>query len=79
MAEAIAGLEARGWLVGEELTEAGRAGRQAIEDRTDAAEQPLVEALQNKIDALAYQLDGWGQLCIEADAFPPDPFKRWAG
>ena len=32
-----------------------------------------------QIDALAYRLDGWGQLCIDADAFPPDPFKRWAG
>jgi hypothetical protein len=79
MGRAIDGLEARGWLVGEELTEAGRAGRQEIEDRTDSAEQRLVEELADVIDALAYQLDGWGQICIDADAFPPDPFKKWAG
>jgi hypothetical protein len=79
MGTAIEQLEKRGWLVGEELTEAGAAGRQEIEDRTDAAEREFVEALGAEIDALAYQLDGWGQLCIDADAFPPDPFKRWAG
>jgi hypothetical protein len=79
MGAAIASLQHRGWLDGEELTEDGDAGRRAIEDRTDAAEAALVTALGGEIDSLAYLLDGWGQLCIEANAFPPDPFKRWAG
>ncbi|HSP37067.1 MAG TPA: hypothetical protein VLR26_04880 [Frankiaceae bacterium] len=79
MGAAIVALQKRGWVEGEELTEDGRVGRRAIEDRTDAAESALVTALGPDIDALAYLLDGWGQLCIEADAFPPDPFKRWAG
>ena len=79
MGAAIDALQRRGWLDGEELTEAGAAGRRVIEDRTDAAESGLVAALGSEIDALTYLLDGWGQLCIEADAFPPDPFKRWAG
>lgn len=79
MGEAMVSLAERGWLDGEELTELGRAGRDEIESRTDAAEHPLVAALGHDIDALANRLDGWGQLCIDADAFPPDPFKRWAG
>jgi hypothetical protein len=79
MGDAIEALRRIGWLDGEELTEQGAAGRREIEDRTDAAERALVVALGPEIDALAYRLDGWGQLCIEADAFPPDPFKRWAG
>jgi hypothetical protein len=79
MGEAIEALRRKGWMDGEELTDVGAAGRREIEDRTDAAEHALVVALGNEIDALAYRLDGWGQLCIEADAFPPDPFKRWAG
>jgi hypothetical protein len=79
MGEAMTSLTARGWLDGEQLTELGRSGRDEIERRTDAAEHPLVTALGHDIDALAYRLDSWGQLCIDADAFPPDPFKRWAG
>lgn len=79
MGDALVSLERRGWLEGEELTELGRVGRQEIEDRTDEAEAALVAALGKDIDALTYRLDGWGQLCIQADAFPPDPFKRWAG
>ncbi len=79
MGDAMTSLTDRGWLADEELTELGRAGRDEIEARTDAAEHPLVAALGRDIDAVAYRLDGWGQLCIDADAFPPDPFKRWAG
>jgi hypothetical protein len=79
MGQAMASLTARGWLDSEQLTELGRAGRDEIEARTDAAEHPLVAALGHDIDAVSYRLDGWGQLCIDADAFPPDPFKRWAG
>src|SRR3954454_1301166 len=75
----IAGPESRGWRGGEQLTDAGAAVRREIEERTDAAEQGLLARLDGAIDVLADRLNGWGQLCIDAGAFPPDPFKRWAG
>ena len=38
-------LRARGWLAGEEITDAGRDARDRIELATDAQEAPLVDAL----------------------------------
>jgi len=76
---AAAALETRGWLAGESLTEAGHRGRQEIEDRTDAAERPLIDAIGADLPPVTESLNLWGQLCIDAGAFPPDPFKRWAG
>jgi hypothetical protein len=79
MEEALAGLTGRGWLAGDELTEAGRRARHEIEDRTDAAEQSVVAALGSGLDEAAAALNHWGQRCIDAGAFPPDPLKRAAG
>jgi len=79
MSAAVAGLEARGWLRDGALTDAGRAARAGIEDRTDAAEQPIVDALGGRLDEVCARLDGWAERCIAAGAFPADILKRAAG
>jgi hypothetical protein len=79
MSAAVDGLEARGWLRDGALTDAGRAARVGIEDRTDAAEQPIAAALGDRLDEVVARLDGWSERCIAAGAFPADTLKRAAG
>jgi hypothetical protein len=79
MGAAVEGLQARGWLRGGVLTDAGRAVRAGIEDRTDAAEDAVVAALGGRLDEVCARLDGWSERCIAAGAFPADVFKRAAG
>jgi hypothetical protein len=79
MRAAVDGLEARGWLRDGALTDAGRAARACIEDRTDAAEQPVVAGLGGRLDEVCARLDGWSERCIVAGAFPADILKRAAG
>jgi len=79
MQRAVARLERRGWLRDGALTEDGVAGRLSIEQRTDAQEQAIVAALGDRLREVCDRLNHWGQLCIEAGAFPPDILKRAAG
>ena len=79
MRAAVDGLEARDWLRDGALTDAGRAARADIEDRTDAAEQAIVAALGGRLDEVCARLGGWGERCITAGAFPADILKRAAG
>jgi hypothetical protein len=79
MSAAVDGLEARGWLRDGALTDAGRAARAGIEDRTDAAEEPIAAALGDRLDEVVARLDGWSERCIAAGAFPADILKRAAG
>jgi hypothetical protein len=79
MDAAVAGLEARGWLRDGVLTDAGRAARAILEDQTDAAEQPIADALGGRLDEVCARLDGWSERCIAAGAFPADILKRAAG
>jgi hypothetical protein len=79
MSAAVDGLQARGWLRDGALTDAGRAARAGIEDRTDAAEQPVAAALGDRLDEVIARLDGWSERCIAAGAFPADILKRAAG
>jgi hypothetical protein len=79
MQRAVARLESRGWVRDGALTGEGLAERLSIEERTDAQEQPIVAALGGRIDEVCSRLNHWGQLCIEAGAFPPDILKRAAG
>lgn len=72
-------LRASGWLDDDELTAAGRAARQRIEDRTDALEQGVVEALGDRLDHVVERCSTWSATCVDARLFPPDPFKRAAG
>ena len=79
MDAAVDGLEARGWLRDGALTDAGRAARAGIEDRTDAAEQAIVAALGGRLDEVCARLADWSERCIAAGAFPADILKRAAG
>ena len=79
MQRAVARLESRGWIRDGGLTDSGLAGRLGIEQRTDAQEQPIVAALGGRLEEVCDRLNHWGQLCIEAGAFPPDILKRAAG
>lgn len=72
-------LEGEGLVANGTLTEAGRRFRDALEERTDAMEQPIVNAMGADFAGVVAQLDVWSALCIEAGAFPSDPFKRAAG
>ena len=79
MQRAVARLESRGWIRDGGLTDSGFAGRLGIEQRTDAQEQPIAAALGDRLEEVCDRLNHWGQLCIEAGAFPPDILKRAAG
>jgi hypothetical protein len=79
MQGAVEGLERRGWLRDGGLTDAGLAARLAIEQHTDAQEESIVAGLGGRLDEVCDRLNHWGQLCIEAGAFPPDILKRAAG
>lgn len=50
IAEALDGLEARGWVADGRLTPSGRAARLAVEDATDRAHEPLVARLGDRVD-----------------------------
>jgi hypothetical protein len=79
MHQAVARLESRGWVRDGGLTDAGLAGRLDIEQRTDAQEESIAAALGDRLEEVCDCLNHWGQLCIEAGAFPPDILKRAAG
>jgi hypothetical protein len=79
MEQGVSNLERRGWIRYGGLTEDGRLARQELEYRTDHQEQAIVTALGRNLDEVCDQLNAWGQLCIEAGAFPPDILKRAAG
>ncbi len=78
-AAALDDLRNRGLLDGDTLTAEGHSAREAIEATTDAMEQGVVDALGADLDAVADQLAAWGQTCVDAETFPPDPRKRAAG
>jgi hypothetical protein len=79
----IAGAEARltdrGLMADGRLTTTGTRERAAIETATDAAQQPVLDELGDDPERLFDQLDAWSALCIEAGAFPDNPYKRAAG
>jgi hypothetical protein len=79
MQRAVEALELYGWLRDGSLTDAGLAVRVEIEEHTDAQEESIVAALGDRFDEACDRLNHWGQLCIEASAFPPDILKRAAG
>ena len=60
------------------LTDVGLDYRREIEARTDALDQPLIDAIGD-LDAIIDPLRTWSTSCIRAGLFPPDPFKRAAG
>lgn len=75
---AVAGLEARGLVAGGEITPAGRRLRDDIEERTDAMEQPVIDAIGEDFEATVVSLDAWSAICAEAGAFPPGTYRNVA-
>jgi Helix-turn-helix family len=64
-------LEARGLLADHQLTERGRAEREAVEVATDAQCQPIVHALGDDLDELLAILHPWGAAIRGACGYPP--------
>jgi hypothetical protein len=76
---ALSRLRALGLLDGDALSAQGRATRDALEERTDALEQTVVEAIGPELPDLIAQLNTWGALVTASGNFPPDLRKRAAG
>ncbi len=79
IAATAAALEQRGLVASGVLTAAGRRLRDRIEERTDAMEQGIVEAIGADFEAVVAQLGEWAERCIAAKTFTADVFKRAAG
>ncbi len=81
IADAAADLAAADLVIDGELTASGLDYRRDIEARTDALDEPLIDGLATvaDVDGVIGQLADWSQRCVDAGAFPPDPFKRAAG
>lgn len=76
---ALTQLRTDGWLDGEELTDVGATVLAGLEATTDRLCAPLVAAMGDAFDAAVTTLTGWGEACIAAEAFPPDPRKLACG
>ena len=72
-------LEQRGLIALGALTASGRRFRNDIEERTDAMERTIVEAIGDDFEWLVGRLQEWSTLCIAAKTFTSDVFKRAAG
>ena len=71
IASAVADLEARGLVSAGEITTTGRAFRDDLEDRTDALEQPIIDAIGDEFDPTAKALDRWSAAIADSGAFRP--------
>ncbi len=71
---AVAELERRGLVAGGEITPAGRQLRDELEDRTDALEQPIVDAMGDDFEPVTRALDGWSAAVVATGAFPPGAY-----
>jgi hypothetical protein len=78
-AKAASRLEADGLIADGKITPEGTAFRDAIEKDTDTAQDDLLTAVGDDLGSVVEQTNTWSQLCVEADAFPPDIRKRAAG
>lgn len=72
---AVAELEARGLVSGAEITAAGRVFRDQLEDRTDALEQPVVDAMGEDFEPVIQALDTWSTTIAASGAFPPGTYR----
>ncbi len=79
VATAAASLQARGWMDGTDLTDAGRAARGTIEAATDQSQHALVDALGGSLDEIITQAGDVSRRLVEAHAVPADPRKRAGG
>ena len=74
---AVARLEARGWMQDDALTDVGRTGREAVEDATDRALRPALEALGDDADELFGILEPWGAAMRAAGGYIGGPVDLW--
>ena len=63
-------LEARGLVAGGELTDVGRAEREAVEVATDRQCRPIVDALADDLGTLVEILLPWGDAVRAAGGYP---------
>jgi hypothetical protein len=75
----IAKLTVAGFVADWQMTSKGRAFRDQVEERTDASQRTLVQALGDELETVIEQVTPWSQRCVKAGAFPFDPRKRAAG
>lgn len=68
---AEARLESRGLVVGGEATRAGRMAREEVEQLTDRACRPMIDALDDDAVELVRTLQAWGAEIRAADGYHP--------
>ena len=61
------------------LTERGRRLRDAIEQQTEAALAPVLDAIGPELPALTRRLDEWSAAIVAGGGAPPDVYKRISG
>ena len=76
---AVANLQARGWMDGDDLTDRGRAARVGIEEVTDASQGALIEGCGAGLDGIIARAGDISTRLVAARAFPADPRKRAGG
>jgi hypothetical protein len=75
---AVARLRARGWLDdAEALTPDGREAREAMEQATDLAMTPAVDALGDDLSELVSLLAPWGEAMRAAGGYVGGPVDLW--
>jgi hypothetical protein len=74
---AVARLEERGWMEGDALTDAGRAGREAIEFATDGALRGAFARIGDDSNELFNLLAPWGQAMRDAGGYIGGPVDLW--
>ncbi len=79
MAAAAAALAERGLVADGALTPEGRRLRDAIEEQTETALVPLLDAIGPELPELIRQLDEWSAAIVAGGAAPSDPYKRITG
>jgi hypothetical protein len=79
IARATDALAMRGLISDGALTSVGVGHRETIEAATDLAQAPIIAELGDDLDHVLAQLNAWSQMCVDAGAFPNNPYKRAAG
>lgn len=79
MAAATTGLAERGLVADGGLTDEGRRVRADIEEQTEAALAPVVDAIGPGLPELTRRLDEWSDRITAGGEAPLDPYKRISG
>lgn len=79
VATTVADLEKQGLVADGGLTSAGRALRDDVEERTDAMEASVLDAIGDDFDATVAALDTWSAACIATGNCLPNIYKHATG